>query len=85
MRVSLPVDPHVKVESEAATIKLVEQHTDIPVPSIIGFDSFNENDLGYEWILMKSMKGQILETAWKTMAWQEKGELVRKVAHYLAQ
>jgi aminoglycoside phosphotransferase (APT) family kinase protein len=85
MRVSLPVDTHVKVESEAATIKLVQQHTDIPVPSIIAFDSFNENDLGYEWILIKFMKGQILETAWKTMAWQEKEELVRKVAHYLAQ
>ena len=85
MRVSLPVDPHVKVESEAATIELVRQRTNINVPSVIAFDSSNQNPLGYEWILMKFMKGRVLETAWRAMTWENKEELVRTVARSLAQ
>lgn len=85
IRVTLPVDPKVKVESEAATIILLDQHTDIPVPSIIAFDSSNQNVLGYEWILMKFMRGQMIATAWPTMTWPKKEELVRRVAQSLAQ
>ena len=85
MRVALPVDPHVKIESEAATMKLVAQHTNIPVPSIISFDSSSKNELGYEWILMDFMEGQVLETAWMTMTWSMKEELVTEVARSLAQ
>jgi Phosphotransferase enzyme family len=85
MRVTLPVDPHAKVESEAATMKLIERQAKFPVPRIIAFDSSSDNELGYEWILMKCMNGQVLEEAWKTMTWPMKEELVRNVARSLAQ
>ena len=52
MRVSLPVDPHHKTMSEVATIKFVRQQTEMPVPKIIVFDGSNDNDLGFEWILI---------------------------------
>lgn len=57
MRVSLPVDPRYKTESEVATIEFARQNTSLPVPQIIAFDSNNENELGFEWILMEMMPG----------------------------
>lgn len=38
MRVSLPVDPRNKVNSEVATMDFVGRNTDIPVPRVFAFD-----------------------------------------------
>lgn len=67
-RISIPVEPFFKTESEVATMEYVRQHTSIPVPRVIAFCSSNANELGYEWILMEMMQGVPLRTVWNKMA-----------------
>ena len=84
MRVSLPVDPHHKTMSEVATIKFVRQETEMPVPKIIAFDGSNDNDLGFEWILMELMPGQPLRKRWRKLPTRNKEELIKQLVHYQA-
>lgn len=85
MRVSLPVNPHHKTESEVATIGFVRNETDLPVPRIIAFDSDNQNKLGFEWILMELMPGVPLKKRWRRMSWESKEEIIRRLVKYQAQ
>ena len=85
MRVAAPVQPQLKTSSEVATIEYVRQHTDVPVPSVIKFDSSHDNELGYEWMLMEHLSGSKLEEQWRSMTWSSKELLVRKVVALLAQ
>jgi Ser/Thr protein kinase RdoA (MazF antagonist) len=85
MRVSLPVHPHSKTESEVATINFVRNETAMPVPRILAFDSDNKNDLGFEWILMEMMPGSTLRRRWRKMSWDAKTAIVRQLAEYQAQ
>ena len=77
MRVSLPVDPRWKTESEIATMEFVRGKTLLPVPKIIAFDSSNENELGFEWILMEMMPGVTLRKRWRKMSWDAKENIVK--------
>lgn len=85
MRVSLPVDPHYKTQSEVATMRFVQQKTHMPVPRIVAFDDSNENELGFEWILMELMPGKPLREQWRKMSMQAKRDLVSCVARYQTQ
>jgi hypothetical protein len=85
MRVSLPVYPHLKTQSDVATINFVRHETDIPVPRIIAFDSESQNDLGYEWIMMEMMPGVSLRRRWRKMTWHAKETIVRQLVQYQAQ
>ncbi|KAF3006915.1 hypothetical protein E8E13_011212 [Curvularia kusanoi] len=80
MRVSLPVAPHYKTESEVATIEFVRQRTSLPIPHSIAFDSDNENELGFEWILMEMMPGVPLRKRWRKMSWDAKENIVKCLA-----
>lgn len=84
MRVSLPVDPRYKTESEVATIEYVRQKASMPVPNIIAFDSSNENELGFEWIMMEMMPGVTLRKGWRKMSWDTKEEIIRRLVQYQA-
>ena len=53
LRVALPVEPFYKTESEAATLAYVRKHTTLPVPEVIAYNSSSENELGFEWMLLK--------------------------------
>lgn len=85
MRVSLPVDPRHKTASEVATIEFVRQETDMPLPRIITFNSDNQNELGFEWILMEMMPGTTLRKRWRKMTWEAKEEVVKQLVKYQAQ
>lgn len=85
LRVSLPVDPGRKTESEVATINFIHANTDIPVPRIIAFDSDTENELGFEWILMELMPGGPVRRFWRKMSWDAKEKLVGQLAKHQAQ
>jgi aminoglycoside phosphotransferase (APT) family kinase protein len=85
LRVSLPVDPHHKTESEIATIEHVRRETDMPVPHIMAYDSDNSNELGFEWILMEMMPGSTVYKRWRQMSWAAKEEIVRQCAKFQVQ
>lgn len=85
IRVTLPVDPRYKTESEVATIEFVGQKTDMPVPRIIAFDTSNESELGFEWILMEMVPGVTLREGWRKMSWDAKEDIVKKLVKYQVQ
>jgi hypothetical protein len=85
MRVSLPVQPRLKTESEVAAINFISQETSMPVPRILAFDSDSGNELGFEWSLMEMMPGVPLGKRWRKMSWVAKETIVRQLAGYQAQ
>jgi hypothetical protein len=46
-RITLPVCPFYKTESEVATLKYIRINTDIPVATVVDWDSSANNDLGF--------------------------------------
>jgi hypothetical protein len=85
IRVSLPVEPHFKTMSEAATITYVRHHTEIPAPNVSASDLSNKNELGFEWIIQDFVPGRMLADAWTDMSWLKKELVVRKIINYSVQ
>ena len=68
MRVSLPVYPKLKTQSEVATINFIRKETEMPAPQIIAFDADSQNPLGFELILMELMPGVPLRKRWRKIS-----------------
>ena len=58
VRVSLLVQPRLKTLSERATIDYVLQHTSLPVPRVLTSDACNNNELGFEWMMMQQFQAR---------------------------
>lgn len=85
MRVSLPVYPCLKTQSEVATINIIRDQVGIPAPRVLAFGSDSENDLGFEWILMELMPGEALRKRWRKMTWDAKKTIVKQFVQYQTQ
>ncbi|KAF2851945.1 hypothetical protein T440DRAFT_488562 [Plenodomus tracheiphilus IPT5] len=85
LRVSLPVYPRMKTESEVATIEFIRNNTVMPVPRILAYDADNKNELQYEWILIEMMPGTPLNSRWRSMSWQAKETIIKQLAAFQAQ
>ncbi|KAI1206105.1 kinase-like domain-containing protein [Annulohypoxylon truncatum] len=84
MRVSLPVCPRTKIESEAATLQWVCENTNLPVPRVRSYDSSRNNPIGFEWILMDRIDGVPLSQCWSSTTQDAKERIVKQVAGYAA-
>jgi hypothetical protein len=84
-RISLPVAPGVKTQSEVATATFMRKNTSIPVPETFAYDANLQNELGFEWILMEHVEAQPLHDVWHTMSWLKKGLLVMQTVQFMAQ
>ena len=84
-RVSLPLDPFFKVESEVATLAYVRANTTIPVAQVIAWDSNWDTELGFEWILTEMIDGITLYDVWREIPWERKLQLTDDVAKMVAQ
>ncbi|KAK1584956.1 phosphotransferase enzyme family-domain-containing protein [Colletotrichum navitas] len=82
MRVSLPVDPGDKTRGEVATLHWLRRWTSTPVPRVFAFDDSNDNEIGFEWILMELMPGKSAYKQWRGMSMEQKTRLVEKVAEF---
>ncbi|KAH8664809.1 phosphotransferase enzyme family-domain-containing protein, partial [Ilyonectria robusta] len=85
MRVSLPVDPQHKTSGEVATLRWINRCTKVPVPDVIAFDDSSDNEIGFEWILMRLMPGSSAHSKWRKMSMATKKALVEQLAEYQAQ
>jgi hypothetical protein len=85
MRVSLPLHPGFKIENEVTTINSVRQETEMPITRLLAFSSDNQNELGFEWIMIESIPGVTLRKKWRTMPWGAKEALVKQLVKYQAQ
>lgn len=79
MRVSLPVDPYYKTESEVATLRFMLEQK-VPVPRIVAYSSDNQNELGFEWILMELVLGVTLSKKWRKISWSAKIDIVKRLS-----
>lgn len=85
MRVSLPVYPRHKTRAEVATLRWVRENTTIPVPNVFAFDDSNDNEIGFEWILMELMEGAPAHRRWRTMSLEQKVVFTKRVATFQAE
>ncbi|KAF5024453.1 hypothetical protein F66182_3539 [Fusarium sp. NRRL 66182] len=84
MIVSLPVDPRYKTAGEVATLSWLKLHSNIPVPEVIAFDDSDNNEIGFEWILMELMQGTSAYHRWRALSMDSKKDLVEHMAHHHA-
>ncbi|KAK4095703.1 hypothetical protein N658DRAFT_536649 [Parathielavia hyrcaniae] len=84
-RVSIPVEPFFKTESEIATMEYVRRHTSMSIPRVIAFSSSDDNELGYEWILMEMMPGEPLRKLWAAMPDTARVKLFAELAAHVQQ
>lgn len=85
MRVSLPVHPRHKTRGEVATLQWIRDSTEISVPKVVAFQDSNDNEIGFEWILMEHMPGTPLYRRWRTMSMEQKVALTEHIAEFEAQ
>ncbi|KAK3299001.1 phosphotransferase enzyme family-domain-containing protein [Chaetomium fimeti] len=85
LRVSLPVDPKHKTLGEVTTLRWIRRMTHAPVPKIIAFDDSQDNEIGFEWILMELMPGVSAYKRWRKMSMAQKTWLVEQVADFQSQ
>lgn len=73
--------------SELATVEFVSKHTDIPAPKIFAVDHSNNNELGFEWMMMERVAGRPIEMPgdWSKVSWLKKELLARSVISYMVQ
>ncbi|KAF3026777.1 hypothetical protein E8E14_014865 [Neopestalotiopsis sp. 37M] len=84
MKVTLPVCPRTKTESEVATIRWTAANTNLRglLPEVIAYSSSANNPIGCEWILMKRLKGTPLSSCWRDVSLESKELIVKALAHY---
>ncbi|KAI8627875.1 kinase-like protein [Xylariaceae sp. FL1651] len=85
MRVSLPVYPCHKVRGEVATLQWLRDHTQVPVPKVIAFDDSNDNDIGFEWMLMELMPGSSAYQRWRKLSMEQKVAITTRIAELQAE
>jgi hypothetical protein len=84
-RVGLPVHPRLKSMSEQATIQYERHHTNVLAPQVLSADSSNNNELGFEWMVIERVIGDELGNRWLSLSWLKKELLVRNVVALYAQ
>lgn len=80
MRVTLPVYPRHKTRAEVVTLRWVHDTTSLPVPQVFGYDDSNDNEIGFEWILMEYMPGKSLWKQWRWISMEKKVALAEQFA-----
>lgn len=86
MRVSLPVNPGQKTHGERVTLQWLNMVPNLPirVPKVYDWDETNNNDIGFEWILMEFMPGKTLQQRWRRMTMRQKSDLVKRLVEFEA-
>ncbi|KAF2995879.1 hypothetical protein E8E13_004324 [Curvularia kusanoi] len=80
IRVTLPVAPRAKTDSEIATIAFIRKQTKIPVPEVVAYCDDLENELGFEWMIMRRIEAQPLHDMWHQLPWLKKQLIVQQLA-----
>ncbi|KAF2221656.1 kinase-like domain-containing protein [Elsinoe ampelina] len=53
--------------SEVATIAYLQQHTSVPIPKVVEWNTDPRNDVGCEYIIMEEARGVLLSHKWNGM------------------
>ena len=84
MKISLPICPRLKTESEVATLDWIYHNTELPVPKVRCYDSTRDSPVGFEWILMSRIEGGPLSECWANIPEGSLHRIIKQIAHYAA-
>ncbi|KAI9692851.1 MAG: hypothetical protein M1822_004845 [Bathelium mastoideum] len=84
-RITLPVNPWFKIQSEVATMEYVRKETSIPIPKVYIFESSMANALGFEWMIMEKMEGRTFKDARESISQPIKESLNGTIAEWVHQ
>ncbi|ETS83423.1 hypothetical protein PFICI_05299 [Pestalotiopsis fici W106-1] len=84
MKITMPVCPRTKTESEVATIRWTAANTTLRglLPEVIAYSSSANNPIGCEWILMKRLEGTPLSSCWRDITLEAKELIMKTLAQY---
>ncbi|KAL4778411.1 kinase-like domain-containing protein [Aspergillus varians] len=72
---------HYTTASEVATMQIVREHLDIPVPKVLGYCSMaSKTPLGAEYIVMEKAPGVELARVWESLKGRQKLSIVNQIA-----
>lgn len=80
MRVSLPVDPHLKGASEIATMDFVRRFTKIPVVSVLDSALSATNPIQFDWMLQAYSLGSSVFRSWNALGYSGREQLTAQLA-----
>lgn len=84
LKITLPICPTLKTESEVATLEWVHHNTALPVPRVKYYDASRNNPIGFEWILMDRVEGVPLSECWGNIPDGSLERIVKQIAQYAA-
>ncbi|KAI0894345.1 kinase-like protein [Annulohypoxylon nitens] len=70
--------------NEAKALKLVKEHTDVPVPELYAFVDFLHNEQEHGAMLMESVEGTTLNQVWDTFDDNVKSQICREIWDYVS-
>ncbi|KAK8051150.1 hypothetical protein PG993_002535 [Apiospora rasikravindrae] len=84
LKLTLPICPVRKTQSEVATMRWAKAMTALPVPDVVQnlYSTSADNPVGCEWILMRKVPGRPLFQCWNDMDMPRKRRLVEQLAEY---
>ncbi|KAF9256402.1 hypothetical protein L218DRAFT_966408 [Marasmius fiardii PR-910] len=82
-RVARRFMPRLKTESEVATLRYLREKTNVPVPTVLHYDSNPFNRLGGEYILMSKAEGVPLSKFYHSLPYKDLVKLLQNVAKIL--
>ncbi|KAH7318669.1 hypothetical protein B0I35DRAFT_409522 [Stachybotrys elegans] len=85
LRIAVPLDPCLKMESEMATLEYLRCQTTLPVARPIAWSSTVDERLGYEWCLVEKIPGVELREVWRLVPWEKKVDIVKSMATFMSQ
>ncbi|KAK1712774.1 phosphotransferase enzyme family-domain-containing protein [Colletotrichum lupini] len=77
--------PRIKTENEVAMMRWVRQHTSVPVPAVLRWDSSCENVLGYEFTLLERVDGASADKVFWELGEVARRRLVEQLVGFLAE
>ncbi|OKL57625.1 hypothetical protein UA08_07313 [Talaromyces atroroseus] len=85
LRISGDHVPAIKTENEAATLSWISQHTSIPVPSVICYDTTTNNPLNREYIVLTRSPGVTLSDVYDSLTQEQLDDICRQLLKFLAE
>ncbi|KAI1204807.1 phosphotransferase enzyme family-domain-containing protein [Annulohypoxylon truncatum] len=85
LRVAVDCWPRIKTENESGVMKWISQHTEIPIPKLISYESSDQNPLGYEYTLLPRIPGKPLYDILQQLDDKQMDEILDQLADFLVE
>ncbi|TFK46873.1 hypothetical protein OE88DRAFT_1667154 [Heliocybe sulcata] len=66
-------------------MKYVKEHTRVPVPEVLAYDSDDDKTVGGEWVVMEKMPGVVATLIWPQLSKELRRQLTINIANIFAQ